>query len=343
MKLQLKNLPDQILVITGASSGIGLVTAKKAAAAGARVVLSSRNERDLQDAVNEIRQDGGDAVHVVADVADPRQVEQIAETAFNTFGGIDTWVNNAGVALYGRILELSLEDMRRQFDVLYWGVVHGSLAAVPYLAREGGALINVGSVLSDLAVPLQGNYCAAKHAVKGFTNSLRMELEAEGLPISVTLIKPTSIDTPFFDKAKTLLEVEPQPVPPVYAPEIVARAILDAAQKPVRELNVGGAGRAMSAMERHAPRLMDLALEKKGFDSQMTDIPARHENNLYSPLDYDGGERGRNWQGRVKETSLYTRAALHPGTAALAALGIGAGLLMGARALRGGRGRDFEV
>ncbi|HEY9420396.1 MAG TPA: SDR family oxidoreductase [Thermoanaerobaculia bacterium] len=342
MKLNLKNLPDQVLVITGASSGIGLVTAKKAAAAGARVVLSARNERDLVDAVDEIRHDGGEAVHVVADVADPQQVERIAETAFSAFGGIDTWVNNAGVALYGRVLELSLEDMRRQFDVLYWGTVHGSLTAVPYLAREGGALINVASVLADRAVPLQGNYCAAKHAVKGFTNTLRMELEAEELPISVTLLKPTSIDTPLFDKAKSLLEVEPQPVPPVYAPEIVARAILDCAQKPVRELNVGGAGRAMSAMERKAPRLMDLALEKKGFEKQMTDIPARAEDNLFAPLDYDGGERGRNWQGRVKETSLYTRAALHPRTAALAALGIGAGLLMGARALRSGREREWD-
>ena len=342
MKLQLKSLPDQVLVITGASSGIGLVTAKMAAAEGAKVVLASRNENDLRTAVEDIHHHGGEAVHVVADVADPGDVERIAEAAIRAFGRIDTWVNNAGVALYGRILELDLEDMRRQFDVLYWGVVHGCRTAVPHLSEDGGALINVASVLADRSVPLQGNYCAAKHAVKGFTDTLRMELEADGLPISVTLIKPTSIDTPLFDKAKTLMEVEPQPVPPVYAPEIVAQAILDCAQKPVRELNVGGAGRAMTVITGLAPRASDLVLEKAGFDKQKTDIPARGRDNLFTPLSYDGGERGRNWQGRVKETSLYTRAALRPGTAALAALGVGAGLLMGARVLRN-RGLGKEL
>ncbi|HEX9940610.1 MAG TPA: SDR family oxidoreductase [Thermoanaerobaculia bacterium] len=334
MKLQLKSLPEQVLVITGASSGIGLVTAKMAAEEGARVVLASRNENDLETAVEDIRHRGGEAVYVVADVADPGDVEKIADAAVRAFGRIDTWVNNAGVALYGPIMDLDLEDMRRQFDVLYWGVVHGCRTAVPHLAQNGGALINVASVLADRSVPLQGNYSAAKHAVKGFTDALRMELEAEGLPISVTLIKPTSIDTPLFDKAKTLLEVEPQPVPPVYAPEIVARAILDCAQKSVRELNVGGAGRAMTAATGLAPRISDLVLEKTGFEKQKSDIPASHRDNLFAPLEHDGGERGRNWRGRVKETSVYTRAALHPGTAALAALGIGAGLLAGARALR---------
>jgi NAD(P)-dependent dehydrogenase (short-subunit alcohol dehydrogenase family) len=337
MKLQLKPIEEQVLVITGASSGIGLVTAKMAAERGAQVVLASRNESDLAAAVDEIRSAGGRAVHVVADVADPGDVEEIATTAFRSFGRIDTWVNNAGVALYGRLMDLSLEDMRRQLDVLYWGVVHGSRTAVPYLSREGGALINVASVLADRAIPLQGNYCAAKHAVKAFTNTLRMELEAEGLPISVTLLKPTSIDTPLFDKAKSLLEVEPQPVPPVYAPEVVARAILECAQRPVRELNVGGSGRAMSAMNTVAPRAMDLALEKAGFDSQQTDKPYLRDDNLFTPLQHDGGERGRNWEGRTKGTSLYTRAALHPRAATLAAVGLGAGLLAGFRALRGGR------
>lgn len=343
MNGKLKSLPDQVLVITGASSGIGLVTAKKAAAAGARVVLASRNESDLKAAVEEIRRDGGEAVHVVADVADPHQVEQIAETALQTFGRIDTWVNNAGVALYGRALDLDLVDMRRQFDVLYWGTVYGCRTAVPHLRENGGALINVASVLADWAVPLQANYSAAKHAVKGFTNALRVELKAEDLPISVTLIKPTSIDTPLFDKAKSLLGVEPQPVPPVYAPEIVAQAILECAQKPVRELNVGGSGRAMSAAEAMSPRLMELALENVGFESQKTDIPTSGGNNLFNHLPHDGGERGSNWQGRVKRTSLYTRAALHPRAAALTALGIGAGLLAGARLLRGGRSRDLET
>jgi NAD(P)-dependent dehydrogenase (short-subunit alcohol dehydrogenase family) len=338
MKVQLKSLPEQVVVVTGASSGIGLVTAKMAAEAGAKVVLAARNENDLRNAVDEIGLQGGTAAYIVADVADPRQVERIGEAALHYYGRVDTWVNNAGVALYGRVPDLSIEDMRRQFDVLYWGVVYGCRTAVPLLREEGGALINVASVLADRSVPLQANYCAAKHAIKGFTNALRLEIEAEGLPISLSLVKPSSIDTPLFDKAKSLLGVEPQPVPPVYAPEVVAHAILDCAQKSVREIHAGGMGKAMSVAETVAPRLTDVALERFGFESQKTDIPYQGRNNLYSPLEHDGGERGKNWQGRVVETSPYTRAALHPGKATLAALGVGIGLIAGARALRGNKG-----
>src|SRR5215216_8017384 len=252
MDIKLKPVADQVLVIVGASSGIGLVTAKMAARRGARVVLSARNARDLARAVDEIRAEGGRAVHQAADVADFAQVQAIAETAVREFGHVDTWVNNAAVAVYGRVMEVSLDDMRRQFDVNYWGQVHGSRVAVPLLKQQGGALINVASALSDRAIPLQGNYCAAKHALKGFTDALRMELEEEGLPISVTLVKPASIDTPFFEKAKTYLGVEPQPVPPVYTPDVVADVILQAAQYPIRELIAGGAALKVSAA-RFAP------------------------------------------------------------------------------------------
>ena len=335
MKLKLKKIHDQVLVITGASSGIGLVTARKAAAAGARVVLASRNERDLQVAVEEIRQAGGRAAYEIADVSSQREVEWIAQTALREFGRIDTWVNNAGVTMYGKIMETPLEDMRRLFDVIYWGVVHGSRSAVPHLRREGGVLINIASVLAERSVPLQGTYSAAKHAVKAFTDTLRMELEAEGAPISVTLIKPTSIDTPLFDKARSLLGVEPQPLPPVYAPEVVARTILDCAQKPVRDVEIGGFAKAMNVLEAMAPRLTDRALEKTGFTKQETETPLDgRSDNLYRHLDHDGGERGHNWQGNVKERSPYTRAALRPRTTALAALGAGAAVLAGLRALR---------
>ncbi|HZA34874.1 MAG TPA: SDR family oxidoreductase, partial [Vicinamibacterales bacterium] len=212
MKIRLLPLRDQVMVITGASSGIGLVTARQAAGAGARVVLAARNGRDLERAVASIRARGGRAIHVVADVADPLQVEEIAAAATREFGRIDTWVNNAAVSMYGRIMELPIDDMRRQMDVNYWGQVYGSRTAVRHLRERGGALINVASALSDRAIPLQANYCAAKHAVKAFTDALRMELEEEGVPIAVTLVKPASIDTPFFDKARTYLGVEPQPV-----------------------------------------------------------------------------------------------------------------------------------
>jgi hypothetical protein len=219
--------------------------------------------------------------------------------------------------MYGRVADLPIEDMRRQMDVNYWGQVYGSRVAVKHLREHGGAIINVGSALSDRAIPLQGNYCAAKHALKAFTDALRMELESEGLPISVTLVKPASIDTPFFEKARTSLGVEPQPVPPVYAPEVAASVILHAAEHPLRELIAGGSGAKLS-MARFAPRLADRFMERWTFDSQKTRTPTGPErpDNLYAPVAHDGGERGRNWAGRTRESSVYTSAMLHPAAAA---------------------------
>jgi NAD(P)-dependent dehydrogenase (short-subunit alcohol dehydrogenase family) len=333
MKLRLKPLDEQVIVITGASSGIGLVTAKHAAQRGACVVLAARNEKDLHDATQVIRRSGGRAVYAVADVSDATQVDAIADTAIREFGRIDTWVNNAAVSMYGRIMDLSIEDMRRQMDVNYWGQVYGSRTAVRHLRPTGGALINVGSALSDRAIPLQGGYCAAKHALKAFTDALRMELEEQGLPIAVTLVKPASIDTPFFEKARTYLGVEPQPVPPVYSPEVVSEVILHAAEHPLRELIAGGSGAKLSAA-RFAPRLADLYMERWTFDSQGTDKPVNgRADNLYDPVPADGGERGRNWEGHTRESSVYTRAALHPraSAAVIAAIALGVGALIAGR------------
>ena len=331
MKVSLLPLSEQVIVITGASSGIGLVTAKQAAHRGARVVLAARNGKDLQRAVDEVRHHGGRAVHVVADVADSEQVNHIADVAVREFGRIDTWVNNAAVSVYGRLMELSIEDMRRQMDVNYWGQVYGSRVVVRHLRERCGAIINVASALADRAIPLQGNYCAAKHALKAFTDALRMELEEAGVPISITLVKPASIDTPFFEKAKTYLGVEPQPVPPVYAPEVVAEVIVHAAQHPLRELIAGGSGVKLSAA-RFAPRLADLYMQRWTFDSQRTRTPLNDRaDNLYQPVLEDGGERGRNWSGHTRTSSLYTKAALHPrlylgmATLLLATAALGAG------------------
>ncbi len=332
MKPRLKPLAEQVFVITGASSGIGLVTAREAARAGACVVLTARNEADLREAVDGIRASGGRAIYVAADVADPDQADLIARAAVREFGRIDTWVNNAAVSIYGRIMELSVEEMRRQFDVNYWGQVYGCRAAVPRLRQDGGAIINVGSALCDRAIPLQGNYCAAKHALRAFTETLRMELEAEGAPISITLVKPASIDTPFFEKARTHLDVEPQPVPPVYAPEIVADVILRCAVRPARDVIVGGSGRLLSAASL-APRIADRYMERRMFEAQQTDIPvtAGRADNLFEPVDHDGGQRGRTWHGRTKGTSAYTAAALRPRLTAGALVGLGA--LMAATSL----------
>jgi NAD(P)-dependent dehydrogenase (short-subunit alcohol dehydrogenase family) len=339
MNVRLLPLRDQVMVVTGASSGIGLVTAKQAGAAGARVVLAARNAHDLERAVADIRRHGGRAIHVLADVADPQRVDAIAEAAIREFGRIDTWVNNAAVSMYGRVMQLPIEDMRRQMDVNYWGQVYGSRTAVRHLRERGGALINVASALADRAIPLQANYSAAKHALKAFTDGLRVELEQEGVPISLTLVKPASIDTPFFQKAKTFLGVEPQPVPPVYAPEVVSEVILHASQHPVRELIAGGSGAKLSAT-RFAPRIADLYMERWTFDSQRTTTPVDgRADNLYEPVADDGGERGRNWSGHTRRSSLYTKAFLHPRAAAAVVLvGVAAAAAL-AHAATSGRGR----
>ena len=229
-----KRLRDQVIVITGASSGIGLATARMAAAQGACVVLTSRNERDLRVAVQEIDARGGRATHVVADVAVPDDMDRVADIAIREFGGFDTWVNNAGVSIYGKLIDVPMEDKKRLFDTNFWGVVNGCRTAVKYFSRRGGTIINIGSVVSDRAIPLQGMYSASKHAVLGYTDALRMELEHDKLPITITLVKPASINTPFVEHARTYMPGAPALPPPVYAPEVVAKAILRCAERRVR-------------------------------------------------------------------------------------------------------------
>ena len=312
MNHKLKALNDQVMVITGASSGIGLVTARMAAKRGVRVVLTARNEEALRRVTKEINAEGGRATYVVGDVAKFDDVQHIADEAIRHFGGFDTWVNNAGVSIYGPVLDQSLQDQRRLFDTNYWGVVHGSMVACAHLRLRGGALINIGSVLSDVAIPVQGTYCATKHAVKGYTDALRMELEEEGAPISVTLIKPSAIDTPYTQHAKNLLEVEPQNPPPVYAPETVAEAILHCAENSERDLYVGGGGKVLATAGHHAPGLTDKVLQAAMFDVQKSDRPKPigRRDSLHVPTK-DGEERG-DYPGYVSESSIYTKASLHP-------------------------------
>src|SRR5215212_4866515 len=312
MSIKLKKLADQVVVITGASSGIGLVTARMAAKRGARVVLNARNEEALRRVSEEINTHGGHSCYVAGDVGRFEGVQRIAAEAIWHFGGFDTWVNNAGVSIYGPVLNQPLEDHRRLFETNYWGVVHGSLVACTHLRQRGGALINVGSVLSDVAIPVQGTYCASKHAVKGYTDALRLELEEQGTPISVTLIKPSTIDTPYTRHAKNLMTVEPQNPPPVYAPDLVAEAILHCAEHPERDLFVGGGGKVLAEAGHLAPRLTDKLIEAMMFDVQKSDRPKppARQDSLYAPSE-DGKERG-GYPGHVAESSVYTKASKHP-------------------------------
>jgi NAD(P)-dependent dehydrogenase (short-subunit alcohol dehydrogenase family) len=267
----------------------------------------------------------------VADVADHRALQRVARTIVAELGRIDTWVNNAGVTVYGLIEDVPIEDARRLFETNYWGVVNGSLAALPHLRSGGGALINVGSVLSDTGYPLQGHYTASKHAVKGFTDSLRLEVEKSGAPVSITLIQPAAIDTPYTEHAKNHLGVEAKHLPPVYAPEVVARAILRCSERPERNVLVGGSGRLFATTEKLAPRLFDLMKEATGFEGQRTDTPATGDDTLYHPRPDDGRIRG-NYPGRVMESSAYTEARLNRGKTLLGLAVLGAGLLVTSRA-----------
>ena len=325
MKLGLKKIGDQVMVITGASSGIGLTTAEMAAERGARVVLNSRNEADLKIAVARIRERGGTATYYVGDVADCEAMEKLAQHAINEFGTFDTWVNNAGISIYGRLMDVPLADKRRLFDVNFWGVVHGCRAAIPHLAMRGGAIINIGSEVSDRAVPVQAMYSATKHAVKGYTDGLRMELEEQGFPISVTLVKPGATNTQFIDHARTYMARDPELPGPVYAPEEVAHAILRCAERPVRDVTVGGVTKLNVAMGMLAPRLTDYYMERKMFRAQQKDYGTGRPDALDEPT-RDGSRRGTTEQRELKRATV-TRIALSDAGRVLPYVAVGGALI----------------
>jgi short-subunit dehydrogenase len=212
----------------------------------------------LEAIVATLLKHGADAIAVEADVAERAQVQRIADAAIERFGRIDTWVNNAGATIYGKLEDVSEADSRRLFDVNFWGMVHGSLTALPHLRRHGGALINVGSEAAEVAIPLQGMYSASKHAVKGFTDALRIEVEqVDGAPVSITLIEPTAVNTPLPDHARNYLDRQPKLPSPQLDPHRVADAILQAATTPTRDTKVGVVASLDTAVGKMAPALAD--------------------------------------------------------------------------------------
>lgn len=339
MALKLKPLAEQVMVILGASSGIGRQTAIQAARRGATVLVAARNEPALASLVKEMTEAGCKSAYAVCDVTDETQVRNVARDAVARFGRIDTWVNVAGVSVYALFEDTTPEEFRRIMDINFIGQVHGAQAALPHLRQNGGALIAISSVESIVSLPLHSAYSASKHAVEGVFDALRRELMAEGAPVSVTSIKPATIDTPFFTNARSKLDVVPKGPSAVYDPAVVADCVLYAAEHPVRDLFAGGAGKTMAANQMMAPRMMDAVMAKFGIPASRTDTPAPEgrTGNLYSPVP---DQRARGDLSDRSRSSLYTWLELHP---TLRTIAMGAALTGGAllrQQRRAGRERN---
>ncbi len=303
-------LSDQVVVITGASSGVGRETALLLAERGATVVLAARNEEALRTLQAEVHRLGGTALIRPTDVAEWNQVDGLAGDAVERFDHIDTWVNCAAISLYGQVHELTAEEITRVIQVILLGQVYGMKAALTRMRAQGhGGIVNVASALGVQAVPLQSAYVAAKHGILGFAESLRMELEHEGSPITVSTLLPSSINTPLFEHARSRLGVLPQPIPPIYQPRVVAEAILHAAVHPQPRMVVGGGGKMLELVHRIAPRSAGTLLLRAGkvVQKQRTDRPDDGSDNLFSPSTGPGAAEGTFGQ-RAKSSSLYTAA-----------------------------------
>jgi short-subunit dehydrogenase len=308
-------LRDQVIVITGASQGIGRETALLFGRAGASVVPVARNEMALETLSDEIQRSGGRAEPVVADVSDPVALERVADLAEERFGRIDTWVNNAAVSVYAPVDELQPAELARVVSVNLLGQMYGSKIAAARIARHGtGTIINVGSALSERAVPLQAAYVATKHGIAGFTEALRLELMERSPGIDVVLVLPSSTNTPLFNFARSKIGAMPMPVPPVYEPSVVAEAIAHAAEHGGREIVVGGWGKVLILGQRLSASLLDRYMVQghRMVRQQETDRADDRRDNLFEPSTGPGSTRGDFGDG-AKPRSIYTRELeLHP-------------------------------
>jgi NADP-dependent 3-hydroxy acid dehydrogenase YdfG len=286
---------DEVVVITGASAGVGRATARLFGQNGARVALIARGKDGLQAAAREIEQSGGKALVLPLDVADPGAIEQATKFILRRWGQIDIGVNNAMASVFSPVKEMRAEEYRRVTEVTYLGFVYGTLAALHHmLPRNRGTIVQVGSALAYRSIPLQSAYCAAKHAILGFTDSLRCELLHDGSNVQVTVVHMPALNTPQFGWVKSRLKRKAQPVPPIFQPEVAARAIYHAAHNPRREYWVGASTTAAILGERFIPALLDNYLARTGYDSQQYDgaeNPNR-ENNLWRPVPGDHGAHG---------------------------------------------------
>ena len=313
---------NNIVVITGASAGVGRATAVEFARQGATVALLARGKAGLEGAKAEVEAAGGKAWICTLDVADAQAVEDAAARIEAELGPIDIWINNAMATMLAPVSEMSAEEYRRVTEVTYLGTVHGTCAALRYMRqRNRGVIIQVGSALAYRAIPLQSAYCAAKFACRGFTDSLRVELQHDKSAIHLTMVHLAAFNTPQFDWARTTLKHNPQPLPPIFQPEVAARAIVWAASQRRREISVGFPAVKTIWGNKFAPAVADHILQTDGYDGQQSDqpLPADRPDNLFQPVDRDMGSHGR-FDSQAQSHSWQLWATMHRGAIATAVL-----------------------
>lgn len=316
----------QVVVITGASAGVGRATAIAFAKRGARIGLLARGRAGLEGARRDVEEAGGEALILRGDVSDAGRVEEAAQEVEERFGPIDVWVNNAMVSVFSPIAEMRPEEFKRVTEVTYLGYVYGTLAALKRMKpRDRGVIVQVGSALAYRSIPLQSAYCAAKHAIAGFTDSLRCELEHDASNVRVTMVQMPALNTPQFDWEKSRLPHQSQPVPPIFQPEVAAEAILWAADHERREVYVGMSTMAAIFGQKIAPGMLDRYLGSTGYRSQQTGEPVVGEPpcNLWEPADdeHDYGAHGA-FDHRASPYSVQLWGTLNRGKLALAGLGV---------------------
>ncbi|MGH8006471.1 MAG: SDR family oxidoreductase, partial [Candidatus Binatia bacterium] len=324
----------EVVVITGASAGVGRATVRAFARRGAHVGLIARGQDGLEGAKREVEEAGGKALVVPTDVADSAQVEAAAALVEEQLGPIDIWVNNAMVSVFSPIKQTTAEEFRRVTEVTYLGVVYGTLAALQrMLPRDQGVIIQVGSALAYRGIPLQAAYCGAKHAIQGFVDSLRCELLHDGSQVRVTMVQMPALNTPQFGWVKSRLPRKAQPVPPIYQPEVAAEAIVWAAHNDRRELYVGMPTVKAIVGNKIAPGFADWYLAHTGYDSQQTHEPRdpNRPHNLWNPVPGDHGAHG-DFDGRATDWSPQLWATMHRNWLALAGVGVAGAVAL---ALRG--------
>lgn len=321
-----------VVVVTGASAGVGRAVVRVLGSRGASVGLLARGPDGLEGARRDVESAGGRALALSVDVADASAVEEAASRIEVELGPIDVWINNAMASVYSPVHEMTADEYRRVTEVTYLGAVHGTLSALRRMRqRDDGVIVQVGSALAYRSIPLQSAYCAAKHALRGFTESLRTELIHQGSGIGVTIVHLPALNTPQFGWVRSRLPRKAQPVPPIFQPEVAAEAIVWAAEHVPRELDVGAPTELAILAEKLAPGLMDRYLAKAAWNGQMYDGPADPDqpNNLWQPLPGDRGARGA-FDARARDRSPHLWLATHPAfyRGAALALGVAAGAWM---------------